>query len=87
VLERAVGRERGRIAPRCSSMATTAQKTVNPCPSTEAISARVYERSRYTSALKSLRYLASFSTFIQSAGFCYPHPISRTEPPIWCNVK
>jgi len=34
-------------------------------------SVRVYERSRYTSAHKTLRYLAFFSTFIQPSAFWY----------------
>jgi hypothetical protein len=66
VLERRVGREWGRLISTGGQLRLqNANHPMNQMPYYEVISARVYRRLRYTSALKSLRYLACYSRFIK----------------------
>ncbi|SMB25790.1 protein of unknown function [Sterolibacterium denitrificans] len=63
MLERIVGREWGR-ADYDHVVAPKPVKQLRICFLPEVLSGRVYQRSRYTAALKSLRYLAFFNHFI-----------------------
>ena len=65
MLERIVGREWGRPASHHVRYAIKLAKRLRICFLPEVLSERVYERSRYTHALNSLRYLAFFIRFIQ----------------------
>ena len=70
VLERRVERERRRGTRRIVHLLRgTAPSSTSALPS-EVFSGRVYERSRYTAAHKTLRYLPDFRRFIQPTASC-----------------